>query len=137
MDTYSRALDMPNVRHSELRPPLAPAHARSRAFTINFFPEQYRVVSKSNTFDITKAVGTTNLNRAWLADVCRIVRAVPRGPSEYLLQLTTARYTALWHFACQLAKLPRANLRRSRHGRTSADALDDLGDAEMLERGSR
>ena len=61
---------------------------------------------------------------------------VPPDESGLLLQMAPARYSAIWHYACELACLPRANLHRLRHGGASADAIAGLDDAAMLERGS-
>ena len=81
-------------------------------------------------------MGVSNPARAWLNDVCRLAAAVPADSLGLLLQMTPARYAAIWHYACDLAGLPRANLHRLRHGGASADAIAGLDDAAMLERGS-
>ena len=54
---------------------------------------------------------------------------VPADSSGLLLQMTPARYAAIWHYACEISNLPRANLHRLRHGGASADAIAGLDDA--------
>ena len=133
-DLYGRSQDLVSARKMELRPPLPGQAGRAGAWALTLFPETTGARSKTGLGDLTNIIGDTCDERKWLAQLAPLVKSFqPDDPR--LLCLTPKRYADLFHLSRRLAGLDKSCLHRLRHGGVSADALKNLPDHVLQDRG--
>ena len=81
--------------------------------------------------DLAKAVAQPNSERAWIAELCPLLRQL-RPTDSLLLGLTQRRWLELFHMSRASAQVGAAVPHRLRHGGASMDALAGATDGALM-----